>query len=230
MAEKLVLISHKLCPYVQRVSIVLQEKGIAFERKEVDLRKPPEWFKQISPLRKTPVLLVDEEPIFESAVICEFLDETCLPRMHPQSPLERAKHRAYMEFGSSILNTIAAFYHAETDELLTKHALEIKHKISHMESVLGEGPYFLGERFCVVDAVFGPIFRYFKTLDDIDHFGFFTGLPKVGAWRANLQRRPSVKSAVGPDFPDQLRTFLVERDSALSRHLRRSSNNQQRVH
>lgn len=219
MAEKLVLVSHRLCPYVQRVSIVLQEKGIAFERKEVDLRKPPEWFKRISPLGKTPVLLVDEEPIFESAVICEFLEETCLPRMHPESPLERARHRAYMEFGSSILNTIAAFYNAGTDELLTKHAREIKHKFFHMESVLGEGPYFLGERFCIVDAVFGPVFRYFITLDDVDHFGFFTGLTKVGAWRANLQRRPSVQSAVGPDFPDQLRTFLIDRNSALSRHL-----------
>lgn len=219
MVERLVLVSHKLCPYVQRVSIVLQEKGIAFERKEVDLSRPPEWLQRISPLGKTPVLLVDEEPIFESAVICEFLDETCLPRMHPESPLERAKHRAYMEFGSSILNTIAAFYGADTDELLTRKAFEIKHKLSHMESVLGGGPYFHGERFCVVDAVFGPIFRYFKTFGDIDHFDFFTGLPKVGAWRAHLQRRPSVQSAVGPDYPDQLRAFLVERNSALSRHL-----------
>ncbi|MEJ7805729.1 MAG: glutathione S-transferase family protein, partial [Telluria sp.] len=129
MVEKLVLVSHKLCPYVQRVSIVLLEKGITFERREVDLAKPPDWFKRISPLGKTPVLLVNEEPIFESAVICEFLDETCLPRLHPESPLERAKHRAYMEFGSSILNAIAAFYYADTDDLLTKHALEIKCRV-----------------------------------------------------------------------------------------------------
>lgn len=92
MSEKLTLISHPLCPYVQRVAIVLLEKNIAFERKEVDLTNPPEWFLTISPLGKTPVLLVNDEPIFESAVICEFIDETYSPRLHPTMPLERAKH------------------------------------------------------------------------------------------------------------------------------------------
>lgn len=219
MAEELALVSHKLCPYVQRVSIVLQEKGVAFERKDVDLSPPPDWFLQISPLGKTPVLLVNNEPIFESAVICEFLDETRSPRLHPDAPLERAKHRAYMEFGSSILDAIAAFYNAATDDLLEKHARGIKHKFSQMESVLGEGPFFMGKKFCVVDAVFGPVFRYFEVFDGIDDFGFFADFPKISAWRAHLQSRPSVQLAVRPDYPDLLRTFLVERNSALSRRV-----------
>ena len=219
MTEKLTLISHNLCPYVQRVSIVLQEKGVAFERKDVDLAPPPDWFLQISPLGKTPVLLVNDEPIFESAVICEFLDETRRPRLHPDAPLERAKHRAYMEFGSSILDAIAAFYNAGTDDLLEKHARDIKHKFSQMEKELGEGPFFMGKKFCVVDAVFGPIFRYFEIFDGIDDFGFFADFPKISAWRPHLQSRPSVQLAVRPDYPDLLRTFLVERNSALSRRV-----------
>lgn len=117
MCEKLTLISHPLCPYVQRVAIVLLEKGITFERKDVDRANPPNWFLQISPLGKTPVLLVNDEPIFESAVICEFIDEAYSPRLHPAMPLERAKHRAYIEFGSSILDVIAAFYSAGTNKL-----------------------------------------------------------------------------------------------------------------
>lgn len=219
MAEKLVLVSHNLCPYVQRVSIVLREKGVAFERRDVDLSTLPDWFLQISPLGKTPVLLVNDEPIFESAVICEFLDETHGPRLHPDTPLERAKHRAYMEFGSSILDSIAAFYNAATDDQLEKDAREIKHKFSKMESVLGEGPFFMGKKFCVVDAVFGPVFRYFEVFDDIDDFGFFAGLPKISAWRANLHGRPSVQRAVRPDYPDLLRAFLVARNNALSRRV-----------
>lgn len=219
MDEKLVLVSHKLCPYVQRVSIVLQEKEFAFERKDVDLSAPPEWFLQISPLGKTPVLLVNTEPIFESAVICEFLDETRSPRLHPDAPLERAKHRAYMELGSSTLDAIAAFYSATTEDLLDKYARGIKHKFSQMESVLDEGPFFMGQKFCVVDAVFGPVFRYFDVFDGIEDFGFFADLPKISAWRAHLQSRPSVQQAVRPDYPDLLRTFLVERNSALSRRI-----------
>lgn len=220
MCEKLTLISHPLCPYVQRVAIVLLEKGITFERKDVDRANPPNWFLQISPLGKTPVLLVNDEPIFESAVICEFIDEAYSPRLHPAMPLERAKHRAYIEFGSSILDVIAAFYSAGTNKLLEKHTHGIKQKFAQLEKILDEGPFFMGQEFCVVDAVFGPVFRYFEVFDGIDDFGFFADFPKIRSWRAHLQSRPSVQLAVRPDYPDLLRTFLIERNSALSRRIR----------
>ena len=60
MAAPLKLISHKLCPYVQRAVIALTEKGIAFERIDIDLVHKPEWFLAISPLGKTPVLKVGD--------------------------------------------------------------------------------------------------------------------------------------------------------------------------
>ena len=69
MAAPLKLISHKLCPYVQRAVIALTEKGVCFERIDIDLANKPDWFLKISPLGKTPVLVVSEHAIFESAVI-----------------------------------------------------------------------------------------------------------------------------------------------------------------
>ena len=53
-------ISHKLCPYVQRAVIALNEKGVPFERIDIDLANKPDWFLKISPLGKVPVLLVDD--------------------------------------------------------------------------------------------------------------------------------------------------------------------------
>lgn len=108
----LVLVSHALCPYVQRAAIVLAEKGAAFERRDIDLADKPSWFLAVSPLGRTPVLLVGDEAIFESAVICEYLDDTRTPKLHPADALQRARHRAWMEFGSALLNGIAAFYNA----------------------------------------------------------------------------------------------------------------------
>ena len=49
-ADRPVLISHPLCPYVQRAVIALAEKGVAFERIDVDLANKPDWFKALSPL------------------------------------------------------------------------------------------------------------------------------------------------------------------------------------
>ena len=73
---KLKLISHRLCPCVQRAVVALSEKGVPFERIDIDLANKPDWFLEISPLGKTPALLVDDTAIFESAVILEYLEET----------------------------------------------------------------------------------------------------------------------------------------------------------
>ena len=219
MTERLTLISHKLCPYVQRAAIVLAEKGIAFERVDVDLSNKPDWFLRISPLGKTPVLLVDGEPIFESAVICEYLEDTTLPRLHPANALKRARHRAWMEFGSAVLNTIAGFYNAPDEQALQGKAAELRSRFEQIEAALGTGPYFAGASFSVVDAVFGPIFRYFDVFDAFDgmaDFGIFKATPRVKAWRAALATRPTVRDAVDAAYPQLLQRFLVDRGSALS--------------
>src|ERR1700722_9874347 len=112
MSDRLRLISHKLCPYVQRAVIALTEKGVAFERIDIDLANKPDWFLKVSPLGKTPVLMVGDAAIFESAVILEYLEETEPKPLHPPDPLRRAEHRAWIEFGSTVLGDIAGFYAA----------------------------------------------------------------------------------------------------------------------
>lgn len=226
MTPKLILVSHLLCPYVQRAAIVMAEKGIAFERINIDLANKPDWFLQISPLGKTPVLLVDGQPIFESAVICEYLEETTAGTLHPVDAMARAQHRGWMEFGSAVLNAIGGFYAAPDDGQLAAKAAEITAKFTQLENTLAataEGPFFAGERFSMVDAVFGPVFRYFDVLDGIDDFGFFADTPKLRAWRAALAARPSVRDAVRADYPELLRSFLLARQSALSRRMLRST-------
>jgi len=215
------LISHELCPYVQRAAIVLMEKGMAFERLDIDLSNKPDWFKEISPLGKTPVLQVGNEAIFESAVICEYLEDTALPRLHPANALQRAKHRAWMEFGSTLLNLIGAFYNAPDEPSLLARVADIRARLVQLEAALDDGPFFAGEDFSIVDAVFGPALRYFDVLDEVADFGWWVGLPKLQAWRKALASRPSVVNAVRPDYAESLRRFLLARGSALS--LRMSS-------
>jgi glutathione S-transferase len=216
MATQLKLVSHHLCPYVQRAVITLAEKGVAHERVYVDLADKPQWFRAISPLGKVPLLVVGDDVLFESAVICEYLDDTVGPRLHPEDALERARHRAWIEFGSAILNDIWSFYTARDDATLAKKRDDIAAKFRQLEQNLGPGPYFVGSRFHLVDAVFGPIFRYFDTFEAIADFGFFEKTPKVRTWRDALGARPSVRKAVTPDYPERLKQFLRTRNSHLS--------------
>jgi glutathione S-transferase len=217
MSAELTLVSHVLCPYVQRAVIVLKEKGVPFARRDVDLADKPDWFLACSPLGKTPVLLVNGEPVFESAVICEYLDDTHAPRLHPANALERARHRAWMEFGSSLLNVIAAFYNAKDEAALAAQTAQIRVRLEQIENALRGGPWFAGDRFSMVDAGFGPVFRYFDVFDTLADFGFFDGLRKTERWRRALAARASVRAAAHPEYPEWLLSFLRGRGGALSR-------------
>lgn len=209
------LMSHRLCPYVQRAVISLSEKQVPFERTYIDLAAKPDWFLALSPLGKTPVLTVSSQPIFESAVILEFLEETQPGPLHPGDPFQRARHRAWMEFGSAVLNDIAGFYSARDKDTFAEKTEALRRRFLRLEAELGEGPYFAGRSFSLVDAVFGPIFRYFDVFDGLGDFGILAGVPKLTAWRAVLAERPSVRSAVTEDYPHLLRDFLVRRNAFL---------------
>lgn len=54
----LTLISHPLCPFVQRSAIVLLEKNVPFDRVNVDLSAKPDWFLALSLTGKVPLLKV----------------------------------------------------------------------------------------------------------------------------------------------------------------------------
>lgn len=218
---RLILVSHHLCPYVQRAAIALAEKGVRFERRTIDLAAKPDWFLALSPLGKVPLLLVrqpdgNEVVLFESAVICEYLEdtETEMP-LHPADPLQRARHRGWMEFGSSILGDLWGFETAKDAGTYEAKRKALIDKFARIEEALGDGPFFAGGTFSLVDAVFAPIFRYFDTFDRITPTGIFDGLPKVVRWRAALAVRPSVKAAVAEDYAERLKTFLAQHDAWL---------------
>jgi glutathione S-transferase len=219
MNRTLRLVSHHLCPYVQRAVIALAEKGAAHERTYIDLAEKPAWFSALSPLGKVPLLLIDDtDVLFESAVICEYLEETSPgPKLHPRGPLERARHRAWIEFASAALADIWGLETTPDSATAARKAGDIKAKLARVEDSLGEGPYFAGGGFSFVDAAFAPVFRYFDVFDPIVDFGIFAEVPKVRKWRAALSTRPSVRNAVVPDYAARLRAFLKSRDAHLHR-------------
>ncbi len=221
MTLQLTLVSHLLCPYVQRAAIALLEKGVVFERVVIDLANKPGWFTAISPLGKVPLLRVPqpggkEAILFESNVICEYLEETQPgARLHPEDALARAEHRAWMEFGSAILVDLWGYETTRDAEVFELKRLALVAKFARVEEALNQGPWFAGAHFSLVDAVFAPIFRYFDVFDDIYDAHIFDATPKLRAWRQALAVRPSVRDAVVPEYPQHLRKFLQDHQAHL---------------
>ena len=128
----------------------------------------------------------------------------------------RARHRAWIEFSSAVLNGIATLYNAPDTTGFHAASQSLHDCFRQIEATLGQGPWFAGADFSLVDAAFGPVFRYFDVLDQIGDFGVFAEFPKLAAWRRTLSARPSVQGAVAADYPARLRAFFAARPSYLA--------------
>ena len=216
MTAPLKLISHKLCPYVQRAVIALSEKGVAFERIDIDLADKPDWFLKISPLGKTPVLLVGDTAIFESAVILEYLEEAQPKPLHPPDPLARAEHRGWIEFGSAVLGDIAGFYAARDAATFKAKAAQLEQKFARLEarSRLRPGSRAKTSRWSTLCSARCSAISMCSTRSAISAFWQASQNSRAGARR--WRRGQSVRAAVSADYPALLRDFIGRRELWLS--------------
>jgi glutathione S-transferase len=217
-STKYTLISHHLCPFVQRAAIALLENDVVHERKNIDLGNKPDWFLKLSPLGKVPLLVVDDETVlFESSVIAEYVNDMNGAGLLSGDPLKRASQRAWIEFASQVIANIGHYYNATDEKALEVAATQLSAKWQKLENMLGDGPWFSGDKFSLVDAAFAPVFRYFETLEQLTNIEYFSKLPKVSAWRRASASRPSVQKAVGHDYGERLLDFFAKRDSVIGK-------------
>ncbi|NVK38757.1 MAG: glutathione S-transferase family protein [Gammaproteobacteria bacterium] len=213
------LIAHTLCPYVQRSVITLLEKSVRYERVDIDLANKPEWFKKLSPMGKVPLLVLNEQDVlFESAVICEYIDNVTDGALLATEPLLRAKQQAWIEFGSNILQMIAKWYHAQSHAEFLDVSSNLHKAMEHLEAHI-KLPYFYGDNFTLVDAVYGPIFRYFVVLESQGVITPLENHMRVRKWTEQLMQRASVQQAVSSDYAELLIEFIKHRDGYLGRDL-----------
>ncbi len=221
------LISHTLCPYVQRAVIALEEQRIKYKRIDIDLANKPDWFKKLSPLGKVPVLVIDDDTvIFESAVISEYINEVNQGQLLAREPLAKAKQRAWIEFASTTLNNIGQLYNAPDAATFGDAVGQLKQKWQTLEANLNHEGYFSGEHFSLVDGAFAPLFRYLPVLEKISGQTFLQHFPKINKWADTLSNRASVKKAVSTQYHTQLMAFIAKRDSYLGQLATQLTNEQ----
>jgi glutathione S-transferase len=200
------LISSKTCPYVQRSVMILREKGIAYDIDYVDLNNKPDWFVELSPLGKVPVLEVTRDDgskavLFESVVINEYLDDATEGSMLPADPLDRAHSRAWIAFGTAVLSDAFSVTSAKDEEELSVVLKKLGAKLDRLEREIGEGPFFLGTEVSLVDAAFTPALQRLSWADEIHPaMAIFEGRPKIARWWNALAERESVRGSAVHDL------------------------------
>jgi len=195
------LISFKICPFVQRSVITLNHKNVPYRITYIDLADPPDWFHQISPFGKVPLLKVDDrEVIFESAVINEFIDEITPPSLQPEDPLKKALNRAWIEFGSECLMTQFQLLMAKDEESFSRKREDLRRNLARIEEQLHDGPYFNGTELSLVDAAYAPLFMRLRMLMEKGVVDEALCAPKCSQWSDALLALLAVKESVVKEF------------------------------
>lgn len=199
------LISFSLCPFVQRSVITLKHKQIDFDISYIDLKSPPQWFLEISPMGKVPLLKVNGTVLFESAVINEYLDEVTGGGLLPTDALDKAQCRAWIEFASELFGIQYMSILAKDEKGFRERVAPLEKHFARLEQVV-EGSYFLGDEFSLVDTAFAPFFMRYAIVEQLLGEDLLSNYPKVKAWSQTLLALDEVQHSV----PENFTTEFVE--------------------
>ena len=195
----------------------MRAKDVEFEVTFINLRDKPDWFLKISPHGKVPVLKVDEEILFESNAIAEFLDETVPPRLHPENPIHRARNRAWTDYVPTFSSALNGVYYTKTREDMEAGLANAPKAVERLEQAIAlnrgnDGPYFNGPELSLVDAAYAPFLQRFMIADGFLKTGLLDEFPHVKAWTDALLSNETVSGAVAPNFLEEFYGNLKRRE------------------
>jgi glutathione S-transferase len=199
MAE-IELFSYEACPYAQRTRMALIEKGLDFTLTEVDLYNKPDWFKQLSPYGKVPLLRHNGGIVYESRIINEYLEDAFpQPPLLPKDPLARAKARIWIDYCDSYLmpalHKIIADRKDAAKQVENRKAVADKFRFMETEGLrkLGGGPYWLGQDISLVDLQFMPFLERFPCYESLWGVAIPGDCERLKAWIETMKTRQSHK-------------------------------------
>lgn len=221
--EPLKLYAGWFCPFVQRVWAVLEEKQIPYQYIEVNPYHKQKSLLELNPRGLVPTLQYDNKPLYESTVICEFLQDAYPDhgiKLLPPDPYMRARMRIWVDFvGTRVIPAFHRFLQFQPGQQGEKTIQDVRGEFLNTltqfaEAMNDKGPFFLGENPTLVDFVMAP---WVVRLWAIDHFkegGL--GIPeegKGGEQEKNWARWKKWSSAI------EGRKSIIETTSERNKHL-----------
>ena len=158
----MVLYSGTTCPFSQRCRLVLFEKGMDFEVRDVDLFNKPEDISTMNPYGQVPILVERELILYESNIINEYIDERFPhPQLMPADPLMRARARLMLfNFEKELfvhVNTLENERNKMGDKSHDKARAEIRDRLTTLAPLFLKNKYMLGDEFSMLDVAIAPL-------------------------------------------------------------------------
>jgi len=194
----LTLFDDVFSPYARKVRIALYEKDVPFERVRAlhgDCNRTD--FIDVNPRAEVPALVDGNFQLFDSTVICEYIEDRYpAPPLYPKDPERRGTCRLIEDLADTQLD--AALYAITLIEFGRGESHPTMHEVAardmgrlyvELEGRLGEKRFLCGDAFSIADIAVAPHVMAATFL------GFSpdpTQRPNLARWMDRVQERPSV--------------------------------------
>lgn len=212
------IVSFKICPFVQRVTALLEAKNVPYDVEFIKLSDKPQWFLDIAPTGQVPVLVTEGgTALFESDAIVEYIDEITSPLVANISAEQRAIERAWSYQATKHYLVQCSTMQSAGKETLGERSAKLNKTFEKAEEQLGDGPFFSGASLGNVDIAWLPLLHRAKIIEDRSGYDFLADFPKVKAWQGALMGTGIAEKSVAPDFDDAFADFYLAERTFLGR-------------
>jgi len=191
------------CPFVQRVWIALEVKGLDYQYVEVDPYKKPQNLLDINPRGLVPALKHGDWGCYESNVLLEYLEDLGAGyALFPQHPQLKAHCRLWVDhINRHVVPGFYRYLQAQEQEKQIQFAEELKTEVSKIvDAASGEGPFFLGPSISLVDVSIAPwLLRFSRVLHPYRGWPVAEQHSRLGQWIQALESADVVRNTLSDD-------------------------------
>ena len=212
------IVSFKICPFVQRVLCVLELKQVSYEVEYISLMDKPDWFLKASPNGQVPILIEPSGVLFESGPISEYVDEAYGNfRLHSEDPFQRAQDRAWIELATSNYLVQCRTQRSSDAEDLEQNRAVFSRVFEKIQTVIGDGPYFAGDKLSLVDTAWFVLLHRAYLIEQCTGFDFLAEYPDVKRWQQALLEVEALRRSAPEGFVDEFANFYLNESTYLGR-------------
>ena len=218
------VVSFKICPFVQRVTALLEAKNVDYEVEYIELSNKPEWFLKISPNAQVPLLITDENQVlFESDAIVEYIDEVIGTPLTSDDPLKKAQDRAWSYLASKNYLLQCSAQRSPDAVILEERAAKLSTAFGKIESRLGDDPYASGDQLGMIDIAWLPLLHRASIIERESGYDFLEAFPRVKRWQQVLLATGIAEKSVACDFEERFNAFYLAEETHLGQLARNGS-------
>ena len=156
----MILYSGSTCPFSHRCRFLLYEKGMDFEVKDIDVGNVQPEILTMNPYGEVPVLEEREFFLYESNIICEYLDERFPhPQLMPAEPVHRARVRLFLfNFERELFSHMKTLESRQAvDSAKNLARSRIREQLIAMAPLFVKNKYIFGDEFTMLDVAMAPL-------------------------------------------------------------------------